>query len=149
MLYSTLTHPNILRALAAAGHGSQILIADGNYPLATQTPSTAERVYLNLAPGLVSVTDILKTLVSAVPLEAAIVMHPDTGIEPTIFAEFHSLLPHIVLEETERFNFYRLASKGDVTLAIASGEQRLYANILLTIGVVTPSPTESAIPANR
>ena len=38
MLYSTLTHPNILRALAAAGHGSQILIADGNYPLATQTP---------------------------------------------------------------------------------------------------------------
>ena len=35
MLNYTLVHPPLLRALAAAGHGSQVLLADGNYPAAT------------------------------------------------------------------------------------------------------------------
>ncbi|NLF56040.1 MAG: RbsD or FucU transport, partial [Candidatus Hydrogenedens sp.] len=30
MLKQRLTHPDILEALAAAGHGSKVLIADGN-----------------------------------------------------------------------------------------------------------------------
>lgn len=50
MLYTKLTHPAILGALAATGHGSRVLITDGNYPLSTQTPPGAERVYLNLQP---------------------------------------------------------------------------------------------------
>jgi L-fucose mutarotase/ribose pyranase (RbsD/FucU family) len=36
MLKGTLIHPQILEALGRAGHGSQILIADGNYPIATE-----------------------------------------------------------------------------------------------------------------
>lgn len=35
MIKYKLTHPEILEALASAGHGSQVLIADGNYPFAT------------------------------------------------------------------------------------------------------------------
>ena len=35
MLKYRLTHPEILAALAGAGHGSQVLIADGNYPFST------------------------------------------------------------------------------------------------------------------
>jgi len=30
-----LTHPEILAALASAGHGSTVLLADGHYPAAT------------------------------------------------------------------------------------------------------------------
>ena len=33
MLKTRLLHPGILRALGEAGHGAQVLIADGNYPL--------------------------------------------------------------------------------------------------------------------
>ena len=40
------------------------------------------------------------------------------------------------LTKLERFAFYEAAGTKDVTLTIATGEQRLYANILLTIGVV-------------
>jgi RbsD / FucU transport protein family. len=32
MLKTRLLHPEILAALGEAGHGAQVLIADGNYP---------------------------------------------------------------------------------------------------------------------
>lgn len=138
MLYTRLTHPAILEALAAAGHGSKVLIADGNYPLSTATAPGARRVYLNLRPGQVQVTEILETLLTAIPVEAAQVMSPGKGGEPAIFADFHRSLPALELQHVERFAFYDQARHADVALAIASGDHRLYANILLTIGVVPP-----------
>jgi len=44
----------------------------------------------------------------------------------------------VALEPLERFTFYETASSDDVALVVATGEQRLYANLLLTIGVVMP-----------
>ena len=70
-----------------------MLIADGNYPLLTRSSSTARRVYLNLAPGMVTVSDVLDVLVDSVPIEAADVMTTDTGEEPAIVADFRALLP--------------------------------------------------------
>ena len=137
MLKTRLIHPEILRALGQAGHGSQVLIADGNYPVLTRSHGGAHRVYLNLAPGLVTATDVLGALVDAVPFEAASVMLPDAGPEPTIFAEFRGLLPGIPLEPLGRYPFYDAARGPDLALVIATGEQRIYANLLLTIGVVT------------
>ena len=42
----------------------------------------------------------------------------------------------IELQRIERFDFYELASSPDVCLTIATGEQRIYSNLLLTVGVV-------------
>jgi L-fucose mutarotase len=95
-------------------------------------------VYLNLAPGLVSVTDVLRALIDAIPIEAAHVMAPEDGKDPAIFAEFRKLVAGIDLQRLGRFPFYDAARGPDLALAIATGEQRLYANLLLTIGVVTP-----------
>lgn len=138
MLKTGLLHPEILRALGEAGHGAQVLIADGNYPLLTRTSPAAHRVHLNLAPGLVTVTDVLGVLVGAIPIEAAHVMGPDSGEEPGIFADFRRMLPDAPLQRLGRFQFYDMARSPDLALAISTGEQRIYANILLTIGVVMP-----------
>jgi len=138
MLKTRLLHPRILAALGEAGHGAQVLIADGNYPLATRSNAAAHRVFLNLAPGLVTVTDVLAVLRDAIPIEAAHVMGPDSGEEPGIFAEFRELLPETPLQRLGRFQFYDMARGPDLALAIATGEQRIYANLLLTIGVVMP-----------
>ncbi len=137
MLRTKLIHPTILHALGRLGHGSQVLIADGNYPFSTHSNPRAEHVFLNLKPGLVSATDVLEALVTAVPIEAAHVMRPNDGGEPAIFAEFRRLLPAVQLQPVERFAFYELSRGVDVGLVIASGEARIYANILLTLGVVT------------
>jgi L-fucose mutarotase len=138
LLRYRLTHPELAGALAAAGHGSTVLLADGNYPLSTATAATARRIHLNLRPGQVPVDDILATVLDAVPIEAARVMQPDTGPEPPVFAVFRALLGDVPLDPMERFAFYGAARGPDLAVAVASGDQRLYANILLTIGVVPP-----------
>jgi L-fucose mutarotase len=137
MLKTQLLHPEILAALGGAGHGSKVLIADGNFPFGTGANPAAKRVYLNLAPGLLTVTDVLRVLVEVMPVEAAEVMQPPLG-EPPIFAEFRVLLPGIDLKKLGRFEFYDAARESDTALVIATGEQRIYANILLTVGVVMP-----------
>lgn len=138
MLKSTLLHPEILYALGSAGHGAQVLISDGNYPHATKSNPAAERVFLNLCPGVLNVTEVLRVIAEAIPIEAVRVMATADGSEPAIWAEFRHILPDTPLESLERFAFYDAASGPDVALVIATGEQRIYANILLTIGVVPP-----------
>ncbi|NLX10948.1 MAG: RbsD or FucU transport [Chloroflexi bacterium] len=139
MLRSKLIHPTILGVLGAAGHGSRVLIADGNYPFSTGSNPEAELVFLNLMPGKLTVIDVLEALISAIPVEAAHVMQPYDGSEPPIFAEFRQRLPEIDLQKLERFDFYEAARGQDVALVIATGEQRVWANIMLTIGVVPPA----------
>ncbi len=146
MLKNELLHPHMLAALAKAGHGSKVLISDGNYPNWTRRGPNAEVVYLNLAPGRPTVTEVLKVLTTAIPIEAAEIMDTQkTGPhamkdDPGIWSEFSQLLRETdckgQLKKIERFAFYDAAGSPDVCLTIATGEQRIYANLLLTIGVV-------------
>ena len=59
MIKYKLTHPQILAALASAGHGSKVLIADGNYPFSTGSNPAATHVYLNLTRGFAPVDEVL------------------------------------------------------------------------------------------
>ena len=136
MIKHRLIHPVILEALASAGHGSKVLITDGNFPASTCIGDNASLVYLNLAPGKPTVTEVLDILLTAIVIEDAAVMMPAKGPEPPIFQEFRSLMPEMTLTKFERFEFYEEASGPDTCLQIVTGEQRIYANLLLTIGVV-------------
>ena len=136
MLKYRLTHPGILAALASAGHGSKVLIADGNYPFTTGSNPAASHVFLNLTRGSAPVDEVLAVLVDAIVVESAHVMMPQEGPEPPIFSSFRKVLEGIPLEPLGRFSFYDAAQGSDVALVIATGEQRIYANILLTTGVI-------------
>lgn len=146
MIQGKLIQPQILAALARAGHGSKVLISDGNYPHWTARGPNAEVVYLNLSPGVLGVPDVLKVLSTAIPIEhAAIMATLKTGPyvldrDPEIWEEFRQILKPTdckgELTPIERFAFYETAGAPDVCLTIATGEQRIYANLLLTIGVV-------------
>jgi L-fucose mutarotase len=135
MLKHRLIHPEILEALAAAGHGARILIADGNYPATTHIGENAGAVYLNLMPGLPTVDQVLEAVLSAIHVEEAAVMAPDSGPEPAAFRDFHRILPELDLVRYTRFEFYEEAESSDTALVIVSGDQRPYTNLLLTIGV--------------
>jgi L-fucose mutarotase len=144
MLKSQLLHPQILAALARAGHGSKVLISDGNYPHWTRRGTNAEVVYLNLAPGQVLVTDVLKAILTVINIEKAEVMDPRGALpqDPPIWNEFRQILhaakADLDLVKIDRFGFYDAAGMPEVCLTVASGDQRIYANLLLTIGVVPP-----------
>ena len=146
MLKTPILHPQILNALGRAGHSSKILIADGNYPHHTKRGPNADVVFLNFAPGQMNVTDVLIGIANTIPIELVEVMEPlKTGPyamknDPPIFEEFRKIIKArnagIDLTKLERQAFYEAAGTKDVTLTVATGEQRLYANLLLTIGVV-------------
>lgn len=146
MLKTQLLHPQIWSALGRAGHGSRVLIADGNFPHATRRGPGADLVFLNLAPDLLRATDVLRVVAEVIPIEAATVMDTlKTGPyamtdDPPIWREFEQILAPLdvpmPLARLERETFYQAAESGDVCLTIATGERRVYANLLLTIGVV-------------
>jgi L-fucose mutarotase len=138
VLNYSLVHPPLLAALAAAGHGSQVLLADGNYPAATARPAGAPVIHLNLRPGLLSVTDVLHPLLEAVNFEAASVMAlPDGAAVPAHEEYRHLLGAAVAFSVVERFAFYEAARGPDVAFVVATGDQRICANLLLTIGVRT------------
>ncbi|GAA1720182.1 RbsD/FucU family protein [Isoptericola hypogeus] len=147
MLRYELLHPGMIGALAAAGHGSRVLLADANYPHSTGAPRGAARVHLNLRPGLLNVDQVLEVLLDAVPVEQAAVMVPGgvagdvvaAGEEIPAHAGYRAMLgPDAGWQELDRFAFYDAARSDDVALVVATGDQRVYANLLLTIGVRTP-----------
>lgn len=137
MLKSKLQHPDILHTLSAAGHGAQILVTDGHYPASTKTKPGVKRIYLNITPGLVTVSDLLQVLADTIEVEEATVMAPPDGPMPSIFAEFQSILPQTAkFRKLDRFDFYeRCVENPDLCLVLVSADTRQYANILLTFGV--------------
>lgn len=134
MLKGKLIHPELMAALALCGHGDKVLIADGNYPLDAKT-GAAKKVYLGLMPGKPTVTDVLEALQSVVNIEKAEVMDPADGTEPEIFGEFRTMLDGMALDKLGRYEFYDAACEKPVRLAISTGEGRVFANLLITIGV--------------
>jgi L-fucose mutarotase len=147
MLKTTLLHPEILRACARAGHHSKILIADGNYPAATKRGPYAELVSLQLSPGIPSVAQVLRALVSALPIDAVNTMGipPEDPYakygEPPAWAEFRAIAAEAgvaLVQPISKWDFYKAVESPDHVLTIQTADQALWANVLLTIGCRTP-----------
>ena len=59
-------------------------------------------------------------------------------VDIPIHGEFREALPGVEFGELSRFDFYDAARAEDVGIIVATGEQRLYGNLLLTVGVRAP-----------
>lgn len=137
MLKTKLLHPEILDVLGRCGHFARILIADGNFSFATKPLPGARRVYLNLMPGVPTVTQVLEALVETIPFQAALAVAPPEEHFRAVHAEYRKLLPpEIAWSEKDRDSFYLEVQSPDTALVIATGDTRRFANLLLTVGVV-------------
>ncbi|HEY0980524.1 MULTISPECIES: RbsD/FucU family protein [unclassified Schlesneria] len=147
MLKHRLLHPEILEILARAGHHAKVLIADGNYPASTTLGPNARLVSLNLAPGIVTVSQVLETLLTAIPIDAINTM----GIpaddpyalkgDPVVWADYRRILADsgstLELEPIDKWAFYEAVASRDHVLTIQTADQHLWANVLLTLGCRT------------
>jgi L-fucose mutarotase len=137
MLKIRLLHPEILSALAASGHFSQVLIADGNFPIASVRGPHARIVHLNLAPGTVDALSVLEVLLEIIPVQAASLMQPPADFSSPLHALYRTKLgAGVAWHEMERWAFYEKIASPRTSLMIATGEQQRFANLLLEIGVV-------------
>lgn len=145
MLRHTLIHPQISYVLARAGHSSKVLIADGNYPAASAKGPNAELISLNLRPGLPTVRQVFETLLTAIPIEAVNTMGMPADDpfrldhDPPVWEEYRAVLADarlpLTLEPIERWDFYEAVASRDHVLTIQTGDQALWANLLITVGV--------------
>lgn len=133
--------PELLCALSQMGHGDELVIADGNFPC----HSVGKNSIVIRADGH-GVPEILDAILQLFPLDTytekpVCLMEVVKGdkVETPIWNKYNELLnkyepEHHEIDYIERFAFYERA-KG-AYLIIATGEQALYANILLKKGVV-------------
>ena len=144
MLKHELIHPQINHALGRAGHHARILIADGNYPASTKKGPNAEVVCLNLSPGVVTVCQVLRAILTAVPVDAVHTMGipPDDPYarkgDPPVWAEYRQVLKasglKLKLEPILKWDFYKAVESPDHVLTVQTADQALWANVLLTMG---------------
>ena len=145
MLRHKLIHPQITAVLAAAGHHSTVLIADGNYPAASKRGPRAELISLNLMPGIPTCNQVLEAILSAIPVEAIQTMETETSGpyaldgDPPVWDDYRETIKQanldLELQPIDKWAFYEAVSTPDHVLTIQSADQQRYANILLTIGV--------------
>jgi len=147
VLKHQLIHPKINEVLARAGHHAKILIADGHYPASTKRGPNAELVCLNLSPGIVTASQVLRAVLSAVPVDHVNTMGIPTDDpyarkgEPPVWNEFRQLVKaarlKLKLEPISKWDFYIAVESPDHVLTIQTGDQALWANVLLTMGCRT------------
>ena len=138
MIKAEILHPELLGTLAKCGHKTQILIADSNYAVLSNTNPKAKIIYLNFSRNLLQSDIILTKLLQCINVESAVMMeYPDT-FNNTIVGEYESILgKDVPISYLPRQAFYDEVKSDKTVLVIASGETRRFANILLTVGVVS------------
>jgi len=153
MLKIPVSHPEILHALGSAGHLSKVLISDGHYPHGTHPNPRAKIVWANFTPGLLDAVTVLKMIADLVSIEEVAVMEPHRDgpyamkENPPIWKRFDDVLrKHSdfrgAMTPLQKPQFNEQARSDDVCLVIATGEMEIYANILITIGVVNGGQRE-------
>jgi L-fucose mutarotase len=145
MLKHLLIHPKINEVLARAGHHASVLIADGNYPASTKKAPHAEVVCLNLMPGVVTCTQVLQAVLSAVPVDAVRTMMYTADDpyalkeDPPVWEEYRQTIRRaglsLQLQPIPKWDFYKAVETPDHVLTIQTGDQQRFANVLLSIGV--------------
>lgn len=134
-----LLSPELLHALASMGHGDELVIADANFPAASNARRLVE------SPGVGS-PDLLAAVLSVFPLDTRVTpavftmeVTGDPQAVPPPVAEFAAVLTaqgmaDIEMGHLERHAFYERA-RGAFAI-VRTGEMRRFGNILLVKGVV-------------
>lgn len=136
---SPLLSPDLLHVLASMGHGDEIVLADANFPAATHA-----RRLVTMAGA--DAPTLLDAVLAVLPLDdfvdqAAFTMQvvADPASVPEVVQAFNTVLQRhgcAAAAPVERFAFYQRAAAAFAI--VATGERRVYGNILLKKGVVRP-----------
>lgn len=130
--------PDLLKILCEMGHGDELVIADANFP----AESCGQRVIRADGHGGAK---MLEAVLSVIPLdtyakENFVLMQVVAGdnVRPTIWEEYKKIAaakdPNVRAGFEERFAFYERAKKAYAI--VATGEEAVYANIILKKGVI-------------
>ncbi|MDD4797676.1 MAG: RbsD/FucU domain-containing protein [Eubacteriales bacterium] len=129
--------PELLKILMEMGHGDELVIADGNFPAASHARRLVRCDGLGAAQMLDAILQVFP-LDSYVDCPVALMdVAPGDDVVPEIWDEYQEIIAlyeNVSTEWMERFAFYERARQAYAILA--TGEEALYANLILKKGVV-------------
>jgi L-fucose mutarotase len=137
--------PDLLHALRTMGHGDEIVIADANYPASTLGPKVIRTDGVKAEPLLEAILLHLPldTFAPVAAWRMEVVGDPERV--PEICASYQQIVTRLAgpftIAPVERFAFYERSRQAAYILA--TGEQQLYANLILKKGVVRPEEMEA------
>ena len=136
-----LLSPDLLQVLAAMGHGDELAIVDANFP-ATALARCLVRLDGIEAPRALEAVLTLLPLDDFVAAPLAVMQDPNAKEDPPVIAAFRQIARaaeghEVTLEAVDRFAFYERARGAFAVLA--TGERRLYGNIIAKKGVIRPA----------
>ena len=135
-----LLSPELLTVLAEMGHGDELAIVDANFPAKTMArrlvriSGTTTRV-LEAVLTLLPLDDFVEAPVTVMQVVGAPDEIPETAREYQVVvnsAEGKS----VKVERIDRFAFYERCKAAFAV--VATGETRLYGNVLVKKGVIRP-----------
>ena len=136
---SSLMSPDLLKTIAAMGHGDEIVIGDGNFPADSMTSRCIRCDGHGVSELLDAVLQLfpLDTFVEK-PVTLMSVVAGTMESDPPIWREFEIILEEhqqgTKVEYIDRFAFYERAKKAYA--CVATGEKSLYACVILKKGVL-------------
>jgi L-fucose mutarotase len=134
--------PDPLAILRGMGHGDELAIVDANFPAA----ASAKRL---VRLDGIAATRALDAVLSVLPLDdfvdspaTRMAVVGDAAAIPEICREFDECIGKavgrpMILAAIERFAFYQRTR--EAFAVVATGETRLYGNLLLRKGVIRPA----------
>jgi L-fucose mutarotase len=128
--------PELLAILRGMGHGDELAIVDANFP-AVALAGRLVRLDGHSAPRVLAAILSVLPLDDFVPQAATrMAVVDDPAALPPVCAEFAALIG-APLVAVERFAFYERARSAFAI--VATGETRLYGNLLVRKGVIRPN----------
>lgn len=124
-----LIHPELVAALAAAGHGDTIVISDAGLKI----PRSAHRIDLGVTCGVPTFLQVVKAVLPELVVEAATVATEFSTWNPEVYAATLDLLP--VAPDAKPHADLMAEAAESAYLYVKSGECTAYANVVLTAGV--------------
>ena len=128
--------PEFLKILCEMGHGDEIVIADGNFPAASIAQRLIRLDGHDVPEVLSAILELFPLDTYAQPIFLMEKVHGDAVKTPIweTYKEIVETHTNEKFEHIERFAFYERARSAYAV--IATGENALYANIILKKGVV-------------
>jgi L-fucose mutarotase len=132
--------PEMLHVMRAMGHGDEIAIVDANYPALTDAKRLVRLDGVDAVRTVDAILSLmpLDTFVDVAAFRMEVV--DDSRKVPPVCRDFEKVVarrePGMKVVAIERFEFYARAKT--CFAIVATGERRLYGNLILKKGVIRP-----------
>jgi len=129
MKKTTLLNQPISSVIAGLGHTDTLVVADAGLPI----PPETRRIDLALKAGVPGFIETLRTVLSEMQVEKAIIAEEMTEVSPQMFAALKEALGDIPIEMVSHLILKEMTR--NARAVVRTGEFTPYANVILVSGV--------------